>query len=96
MTRTNDEIYEMVETVNGNVNDLVAWQSKMNERCENHRKDTDVLTVTMFGKNGGPGIKDRVNTMTNVGIFMKAILIIAAGGCMVAVVVWMMTIYKGS
>ena len=95
MTTTMDDVLTAVKAVDEKTDKLVTWQSKMDERCDNHREKTELLLVTMFGKNGGPGIKEKVNALTNIGIFLKAVLSIAAGGCLVAFVVWMMSIFKG-
>ncbi len=96
-----DDILAAVKEVDKKATNLLQWQATMNERCTNHRIETDALKNTVFGEGDAKGLKEKVGTLFSCVKQLKAIKdywvyvakIVTAGGVL-AFLIWVLNVYK--
>ncbi len=62
---TQQEIFDKLCMVDENVNKLVAWQSCIEERCQNESKIVNGIKNTLYGDTGAGGIVAQSNANTD-------------------------------
>lgn len=93
------EVKSSLTSINENLNKLLIWRAKLDERCTAHREQTDDVRETLYGNPNG--VVKIVNSLLNCKKraskwkeFWRGVLKTAVAIGIVSIVGWLLLVYK--